>query len=293
MKVLVLGGTGFVGGHLCNALKLAGHSIRLVVHRQKDLDLAYEQVEGDVTELSTIVNAGNGCDAVINLVGIIREFPSRGITFQRLHVLATRNALEVAKRSGIKRFLQMSALGTRPGASSHYHRSKFQGEEEVRASALDYTIFRPSIIFGPADDFINKLAGYIKQYPVVPVIGDGAYRLQPIAGDDVARCFTMALERIDTIGKSYEICGPTRMSYLEMLDIIGRNVGKAEVRKAHAPLGMMRMIVPLLQKFPWFPITADQIAMLVEENICDGSWQAAFPFAPRQFEEGIKCYLTA
>jgi NADH dehydrogenase len=126
----------------------------------------------------------------------------------------------------------------------------------VRASGLDWTIFRPSIIFGPRDDFVNKLAGFIRSYPAVPVIGDGRYRLQPIAADDVARCFAMALEMPETIGQTYEICGPDRLTYNELLDTIGRVLG-----------------------------------MLVEENICDGSWQETFRFAPERFEAGIAKYL--
>src|SRR6266540_2861127 len=170
MKVFLIGGTGFIGGHLRNALLRSGHEIRLLTHRKSgEAAEGVEQVEGDVTRPQTFAGKVKGCDVTINLVGIIREFPARGMTFERLHVEATRNVLAAAREAGVKRHLQMSALGTRPAASSEYHRSKFRGEQLVRGSALDWTIFRPSIVFGPEDDFVNKLAGYIRSYPAVPV----------------------------------------------------------------------------------------------------------------------------
>ena len=161
----------------------------------------------------------------------------------------------------------------------------------MRGSGLDWTIFRPSIIFGPQDAFVNLLAGYIRSYPVVPVIGDGTYRLQPIAADDVARCYTLALELPETIGRTFELCGTDRLTYVEMLDTIGRVLGRQHVTKINSPLGIMKLVVPFLQGFSSFPITMDQILMLVEENICDGSWQKIFRFEPEHFEPGIRKYL--
>lgn len=292
MRIFMSGGTGFIGGHLRRALLTKGHSIRLLVHKRGDgIEQEVEQVEGDITLPETLAAAVRGCDATINLVGIIREFPGRGMTFARLHVAGTRNLLEAAKAAGIRRHLQMSALGTRPNATSNYHRSKFQAEELVRGSGLDYTTFRPSIVFGPKDDFVNKLAGYIRSYPAVPVIGDGKYRLQPISADDVARCFVQALEMPQTVGKTFELCGPDRLAYNELLDTIGRVLGKQRVRKLPNPLCIMRVVVPLLQGLSFFPITMDQILMLVEENICDGSWRETFNFEPERFEAGIARYL--
>jgi NADH dehydrogenase len=292
MKIFLTGGTGFIGGHLRKALLQKGHEIRLLVHRGGDgEERGVEHVEGDVTRPETFAALVEGCDATINLVGIIREFPGRGITFERLHVEATRNIIKAAKMTGVRRHLQMSALGTRPGAKSGYHQTKFRAEEEVRGSGLDWTIFRPSIVFGPKDDFVNKLAGYIRSYPAIPVIGDGRYRLQPISADDVARCFTMALDMPETIGRTFELCGPDRLPYDDMLDIIGRQMGKDRVARIHNPLTLMAAIVPFMQRFSFFPITMDQVLMLVEENICDGSWQDTFRFEPERFEAGIGKYL--
>jgi uncharacterized protein YbjT (DUF2867 family) len=293
MRVFLAGGTGFVGGHVRRALLAKGHSIRLLVHkRSAGSELGVEEVEGDATDPATFGAAIAGCDAVINLIGIIREFPQRGVTFQRLHVEATRNIVAAAQSAGVKRHLQMSALGTGAGAVSGYFKSKFVAEEEVRASGLDYTIFRPSIIFGPKDDFINQLAGFMRTLPAMPVIGDGEYQMQPISADDVARCFVEALEKPESIGKTYELCGPDRMSYNALLDTVGRVLGKQNVLKANTPLGLMRLIVPVLEKFSFFPITSDQITMLVQGSVCDGSWRKTFEFEPTRFEAGIRAYLS-
>ena len=292
MKIFLTGGTGFIGEHVCKALRHEGHGIRLLTHRKRaGGDAGVEQVEGDVTLPETFAGMVKGCDVTVNLVGIIREFAGRGITFERLHVEATRNVIAAAKAAGVTRHLQMSALGTRADAPSGYHRSKFEAEEEVRGSGLDWTIFRPSIVFGPKDDFVNKLAGYIRSYPAIPVIGDGNYRLQPISAADVARCFTMALGMPETVGRTFELCGPDRLPYNELLDTIGRVLGKRHVAKIPNPLPIMKAIVPLLQGFSFFPVTMDQILMLTEENICDERWRETFTFEPERLEAGIARYL--
>ena len=293
MRVFVAGGTGFVGSRLCTELGERGHEIRLLVHRKKDgAGPGIEQVPGDVTRLESFSEGVAGCDAIINLIGIIREFPGKGVTFEKLHVEATRTMLSAAEQAGINRYLQMSALGTRPNAIALYHKTKWRAEELVRASRLDWTIFRPSLIYGPGDAFVNMLAGFIRDYPAVPVIGDGKYRLQPIAVADVARCFAQALEMPQTVKQTYELCGADRFSYVDMLDIIGRVLGKSSVTKLKNPLGLMKLVTPFLQIFPFFPLTMDQIQMLTEENICSSSWPAVFGFEPERFEQGIAAYLS-
>jgi NADH dehydrogenase len=292
MKIFVAGATGFVGKHVCHALRERGHELLLLVHQRSgtsESGIAY--IEGDVTRLESFADRINGCDAAINLVGIIREFPSKGSTFERLHVQATANILAAAHSGGIRRYLQMSALGTCPKAVSAYHQTKWRAEESVRRSGLDWTIFRPSLIFGPQDAFINMLAAQLRLAPIMPVIGSGSYRLQPIHADDVARCFTLALEMPETIGQTYDLCGNDRLSYVELLDTIAAAMGRPAPQKPHLPLGLMKLIIPVMQKIPQFPLTMDQLQMLLEESISDGAWQKVFGFAPRGFIEGIREYL--
>jgi NADH dehydrogenase len=185
----------------------------------------------------------------------------------------------------------MSALGTRPDAVSAYHRTKWVAEELVRASGLEWTIFRPSLIYGPKDAFINMLAAQIRLAPIMPVIGSGSYRLQPVHADDVARCFAQALEMPESVGKTYELCGGDRLSYEALLDLVAGALGRPAPWKPHLPLGLMKLIIPILQKIPQFPITMDQLQMLLEENIGNGEWQQEFGFKPRGLREGIAEYL--
>jgi uncharacterized protein YbjT (DUF2867 family) len=291
MKLFISGGTGFVGGHVTRELLDRGHQLRLLVHRRSLALEGVEQVEGDVTRLKSFETALTGCEAAINLVGIIREFPARGITFEHLHVQATANMLAAANTCGVRRYLQMSALGTRPDAVSNYHKTKHQAEELVRTSGLEWTILRPSLIYGPRDTFINMLADQLKLAPVMPVMGSGTYRLQPIHADDVARCFGLALELPETIGRCYELCGNDRLSFNELLDAVADALGKSAPFKPHLPLGLMQSVIPILQNIPQFPLTSDQLQMLLEENICDGRWQTTFGFEPRDFRAGIREYL--
>jgi len=292
MKVFVAGGTGFVGGHLVRELRRNGHTVVLLTHNvARGPEPGIEIARGDVADPVSVGAAVWGCDAVINLVGIIREFPSKGVTFDRLHVLATRNVVDAAREGGIRRYLQMSALGTRPEAVSAYHRTKYAAEEYVRASGLDWTIFRPSLIYGPKDAFVNMLADQIRKFPVIPVIGDGSYRMQPIHADDVARCFVRSLAMPETVGQTYELCGPDRFTFREMLNVVARTLGKSSVTTVSSPVGLMKSVVPFLQKIPAFPLTSDQLQMLLEESICNEGWRKTFPCDPVRFKEGIKEYL--
>lgn len=291
MKIFISGGSGFVGGHVVHELLQRGHDLRLLTHKRRKVAEGIQQVEGDVSKPETFEEAVRGCDALINLVGIIREFPLKDVTFKKLHVQATANMLAAAQKAGVSRYLQMSALGTRPDAVSDYHKTKWQAEELVRGSGLEWTIFRPSLIFGPKDSFVNMLASQLRLAPVMPVIGSGRYRLQPIHADDVARCFALALEMPETAGHTYELCGNDCMSYEELLDTIAASLGRTSPFKPHAPLGLMKLIIPVMQNIPLFPITMDQLQMLLEESVCDGHWQKTFAFKPRGFKKGIDEYL--
>lgn len=292
MKVFVAGGTGFVGWHLIRELRRNGHTVVVLTHsRARGPEPGIDIARGDVTDPVSVGAAVWGCDAVINLVGIIREFPAKGITFDQLHIQATRNVVDAAKEAGIRRYLQMSALGTRKDAVSKYHQTKYAAEEYVRASGLDWTIFRPSLIFGPKDAFVNMLAGQVRKFPIIPVIGDGSYRMQPIHADDVARCFVHALGMPETVGQIYELCGSDRFSFVELLNLVARTLGKSAPVTVKSPVGIMKAVVPYLQKIPAFPLTSDQLQMLLEESICDGAWRRTFSCEPIKFSEGIKEYL--
>lgn len=297
-KVFVTGGTGFVGREVMRQLVAAGHVARALVREGSVNKLAVlENVEvhpGDVTDVDSLAGALAGCDAVIHLVGIIRAFPGRGITFQKLHVEATGNMLTAAAEQGVKRFLHMSSNGTRPDGITEYHRSKWQAEELVRASTLDWTIFRPSLIFGREGEFVKILAELLRRTPVVPVLGNGKYRMQPVAVEQVAASFVQALDMPETIGASYELGGGESYSYDEILDLTAKALGKGAVAKIHQPLCMIKPMVRMLEGFKRFPITEDQLKMLLEGNVCDpGQWARAFKLTPLSYADGIgDCFRT-
>lgn len=274
MQVFVTGASGYVGRAVVEALIRRGHEV--VALQRPGSERAFQQpgvrtVGGNIVDPASLRGRIDGCDAVVHLVGIIREIPRRGVTMDAIHRQGTRNVVDEARRAGIRRFLHMSALGTRPNAVSAYHRSKWAAEEYVRASGLDYTIFRPSVVFGkggPGPEFVGQLAELVRRAPVVPVIGDGRFCLQPVSVRNVADGFALALEKPETIGKTYEVAGPARLTYLEILERIAAALGKP-LRRVHVPLGLMKALVPALQRLPGFPLTQDQLIMLEEGNVGD------------------------
>jgi len=293
MKIFVSGGTGFVGHEVVRQLCEQGHQVRALIHRANSaLGREVETVRGDSAVGESLAGALQGCDAVIHLVGIIREFPAKGITFAKLHTESTRNMIQAASAQGIGRFLQMSANGARADAVTDYHKTKWAAEEELRHSNLDWTIFRPSLIFGAHDQFVNLLAQLIRRLPLVPVMGDGRYRLQPVSVDDVAAGFVRALEVPDSVGQTYHCGGPSAYSYDEILDLVGKSLGKSSVKKLHHPLWFMRPLVAVMQSLPQFPMSSDQLQMLLEGNICDPEpWRKAFNLELTNFADGIAKYV--
>jgi uncharacterized protein YbjT (DUF2867 family) len=293
MKVFVTGGTGFVGREILGQLLSAGHEVRALVRDgSQDKLSGHQNLEahlGDVTDAASLVGALDGCDAVIHLVGIIREFPGRGITFKKMHVTATENILEACDEQEVQRFLHMSSNGTRERGTTAYHRTKWQAEELVRASELDWTIFRPSLIFGRGSEFVKMLTELIRRVPVVPVIGDGQYRMQPVSVEQVAVSFVKALAMPESIGKTYHQGGSESYTYDAILDLTGKAMGRKQVTKVHQPLFMIKPMIKMLQGFEQFPITEGQLKMLIEGNVCDpDEWAQAFGLAPISYAEGIK-----
>jgi uncharacterized protein YbjT (DUF2867 family) len=296
-EVFVTGATGFVGHAVLQRLCADGHVVRCLVRHGSEKRLhgfgAIARIEGDVLVRRGLEEGMAGCDAVIHLVGIIRERPAAGMTFERVHVEGTRNVLDAARAAGVQRYLHMSALGTRPAAASRYHRTKWAAEEAVRASGLPWTIFRPSIIYGRGDGFVSMLASMVRRTPAVPVIGSGRQRLQPVAVEQVARGFVGALERPATIKQIYEVGGPEPVTMLELLDLIGRALGRRRVRKVHVPLGVMTPLAKLLHRLPGFPITPDQLLMLGEDSVCDPRpFFDAFQLEPGALAAGLDRMLN-
>jgi uncharacterized protein YbjT (DUF2867 family) len=186
----------------------------------------------------------------------------------------------------------MSALGTRPGARSRYHQTKWLAEEAVRASALAWTIFRPSIIYGRGDGFVSLLARMVR-LPVVPVIGSGRQRLQPVPVAQVAEGFGRALALEGTAKRTYEVGGPDAVTMVELLDRIGAAMGRRRVAKVHVPMGLMRPMTRLLHRFPGFPVTPDQLLMLEENTTCDPTaFFSTFDLTPVPLADGLRAMFA-
>jgi uncharacterized protein YbjT (DUF2867 family) len=295
-RVFVTGATGFVGRAVIQALRHEGHVVRCLVRRGSEADLhgfeAIERVEGDILGPPAALEADiGGCDTVVHLVGIIREHKTRGITFERLHHLGTLNVLAAAAQAGARRFLHMSALGTRAGARARYHQTKWAAEEAVRASGLLWTIFRPSVIYGPGDGLVSMLAGMVRRLPVIPVIGDGRQRLQPVPIEHVAAAFARAVKLEASVKQTYDVVGPDAVSMVELLELIGAALHR-RVSVVRMPFGLMRPAARILHRTPSFPVSPDQLLMLEEDNVGDPTpFHTAFGLTPLPLAQGIRQVL--
>ena len=292
-RIFVTGATGFVGHAVVRALLAHGFLVRCLVRPGSEAALkgfeSIDRVPGDVLEPDKLAASVEGCGALVHLVGIIREHRTRGVTFDRLHTQATANMLAVAHEAGVKRYIQMSAVGTRPGATSRYHQTKWQAEEVVRASALDWTIIRPSLIYGPGDEFVSVLARMMRRLPAMPVLGDGQYRVQPVAVEHVAEGFARALQLSTTVAQTYEVAGPEACRFVDLLDQIGLALGLRNVRKVHAPLGVVRAMTRIFGWLPFYPVTKDQLIMLEEGNVADPSrFYADLEITPVPLAHGLR-----
>ncbi len=259
MRVFLVGGTGFVGQALVALLLERGHTPVVLARRPRDLPPGAVFLRGDITrEVPDL----EGAEAAIYLAGIIRE---RGETFRAVHAEGVRNLLSGMRRAGVGRLLHMSALGARRGTPSRYYETKAEGEELVRGSGLSYAIFRPSLIFGPGDEFFGKvLKGLVcHPLPFVPLLGDGGFPFRPIYVGDVAQAFVRALE--GGLEGTFDLVGPKEYTFRELLALVMRVVGR-EKPFLPIPLSLLDRVVPLLSLLPFAPLTQDQYAMLKEGN---------------------------
>ncbi len=272
-RIFITGSTGFVGRNLRAAL--AGRPVRLLVRNASQAaglkSANVEVVEGDVTDRASLMGKMKGCTSVVHLVAIIEE--SKGQTFDNNIRQGTENVIAEAKAAGIERFVLMSAMGAHDNPLYPYHQSKFRAEEAVKKSGLSWTILRPSVIFGPGDGFINALAGVVRTFPVIPVVGSGASRFQPVSVKDVADAFVAVVDEPMTAGRTFDIGGPEIVTYEQMLDTIAARLGKKKP-KIHVPVPLMKTVVAMSKPLPAAlrpPVTTEQLKMLALDNTSKNS----------------------
>jgi len=249
-EIAVVGGTGFLGRHVCAALQEAGWTVR-VLSRRNGCDAR----SIDPVKL-------RGCEAVVNLAGIKREAGTQ--TFQSVHVDLVARLVEAMKAVGVRRLVHISVVVARPDPSLPYHDTKWKGEELVRASGLDWTILRPGVIYGLGDDLLAHLSLMLRIAPVFPIVNDGGSPMMPVHAGDVAKGVVGALRHPETSGKTIEIVGPDR---LVLRDVVGR-VAEAlglTVWIWPTPVRLMMIPVSVMEATMAQPLsTRAQLAMLVE-----------------------------
>jgi uncharacterized protein YbjT (DUF2867 family) len=263
VKILVTGGTGFVGSRIVHALRAEGRDVRALVRRPERgahlASLGVELATGDVTDPASLAAAADGCTHVVHLVAILKGKPH---DFERVMTRGTQNVIAAAKGAGIERFVLMSALGTTVTTKDvvPYFGAKFAMEQDTIMSGLEYTIFRPSFVFGRG----GALATFVKQVkysPIVTVIGSGKQRVQPIWIDDVAEHFARALDTPAAANKTFEIGGPDIVTWDELYRTIAKVLGKRRAL-AHIPASLARNGARATQWIPKAPLSADQVAMI-------------------------------
>jgi NADH dehydrogenase len=292
MKVLVTGGTGFIGPKVVHAVRASGHDVRVLVRsrsRARQLEAwGCELAEGDMTDPPSLSRAVDGCEAVVHLVAIIAGRPE---TFERVMSQGTRDLVTAAADAGVRRFVLMSALGLSEETKElvPYYRAKWAMEQAVLSAGLEHMIFRPSFVFGRDGGVLPIFIRQVRWSPVTPVVGPGTTRLQPIWVEDVAAYFAAALE-LSTPNRTFDLGGPDAVTWNELFDRIKR-VLAARRATVHVPIPLIRPIAAVAELLPKPPVTRDQLTMLERsgDNVCDiGPAVTAFGVEPISLDEQLR-----
>jgi NADH dehydrogenase len=298
--IAIAGGSGFIGRAIARRLTtMPGFRLRALSRspgRAKErLDLPnLEFVRAEVTEPASLAPALSGAEAVVNAVqfeGYPVENPKRGLTFDRVDYGGTVALLEAAKQVGANRFIYISGAAADENATHPGFRAKGRAERAIRESGLAYTIFRPSLVYGPEDKVLNNFARLLRLVPVFAVPGTGNQKVQPVLVDDLAACVALALSGKGRNG-TYEVGGPDLMTFDEMMRVVMDVTGRRRPI-VHIPEGLMRAGASMLEKLPTPMLSRDAVTFVTADNACDiKPLVAEFGIRLTPMREGIK-YLAS
>jgi len=270
-----------VGSYILDELLAQGHQAKLLVRADSESKLStFSQIEavfGNVSDINKIEETLDDCEAAIYLIGIIRQFPGKGITFEELHFQSAKRVIHAAEKAGVKRFILMSANGVKPNGTP-YQSSKWLAEQVLKESTLDWTIFRPSLIFGDPRgrvEFCSQLRDDMLSLPIpAPLFhrglipkNAGEFEMSPIHVKNVATIFVNALSKESTFGKRYDLGGPDIFTWKQLIKQIAAGYGKTKWTMP-APVFPIKLVAGMLDRFSFFPIAKDQLIMLMEGNTC-------------------------
>jgi NADH dehydrogenase len=262
VRVLVTGGTGFIGPYVVQRLVDDGHTVRVLEHTAgSSAGLpSQEAVQGSMTDAESLRRAVEGQDAVVHLVALLSGRPAE---FERVMEQGTRDLLAAAREAGVRRFVLMSALGVDEHTKElvPYYGAKWVMEQDLKDSGLEHVIFRPSFVFGRRGGALEQFKRIAKLAPVTPIVGPGTQRIQPIWVEDVAAYFAEGLVRPEAANRTFEVGGPDRVTWNEFWERLKRAQGSRRP-SIHLPFGLMRVQATVLELLPRPPVTRDQLKML-------------------------------
>jgi uncharacterized protein YbjT (DUF2867 family) len=295
--VTVFGGTGFVGRHTVRALAKAGHRIRVAVRYPNDGFFLRPMgavgqialIKCNVREADQVVAAVHGADAVINLAGILVQRGEQ--SFEAVHVEAAESVAQAAQAAGVRTLVHVSAIGADKDAASRYAASKGEGELRVRAAFPGAAILRPSLVFGPEDEFFNRFAALARLLPALPLIGGGHSKFQPVFVGDVAAAIARCAGDPNLGRKTYELGGPAVYSFKELMEIVLRETGRRRLLLP-VPFALASLQAMILQFLPGALLTPDQVTLLKSDTVVTGTdTLASLGIVPTSVEAEVPAYL--
>lgn len=296
--VLVTGAAGLVGSHTCRELARRGWKVRALVRSPTKADrrlagIAVDLALGDLRSSDTVRAAVDGVDAVVHLAAIAIE--KRGESYEDVNAAATIALVDASRRAGVRRFVHLSQNGASSASPYRFLRSKGAAQDAVVASELDWTVLRPSVIFGPEDEFVTVLARLVRLSPVVyPLPGGGSARFQPVAVDDVARVIGVALDRDDSVRQTYPVGGPAALTLKQMIERVLLAMHAQRVL-IPVPVALLHPVIAAAQRvLPHPPVTTSLLELLAIDNtVGDMRVWTTFGLAPTPFAPEELTYLRS